>query len=132
MIIRRGDDFLLLHRAIDRYWHVMAGVVEEGETFAGAAVRELVEETGLDASLVDLQTPQGYRVPDEMRHEYAIGVDEVAIENFAVVVPGGWEPILNEEHDEYRWLSLADAIALAHWPETAEVFAAIARPKPSP
>ncbi len=46
MIIRRGDDFLLLHRAIDRYWHVIAGVVEEGETFAGAAVRELVEETG--------------------------------------------------------------------------------------
>jgi hypothetical protein len=26
-------------------------------------------------------------------------------------------------------LGLTDAVALAHWPETAEVFAAIARPK---
>lgn len=129
MIIRRDDAFLLLHRAIDRYWHVIAGVVEEGETFAGAAVRELAEETGLDAALVDLEMPQNYRVPDEMRDEYAPGVNRVAIENFAVVVPAGWEPVLNEEHDEYRWLSLADAIALAHWPETAEVLAAIAKPK---
>jgi 8-oxo-dGTP pyrophosphatase MutT (NUDIX family) len=36
---------------------------------------------------------------------------------------------LNEEHDEYRWLSLKEAIALAHWPETVEVLVAIARPK---
>jgi 8-oxo-dGTP pyrophosphatase MutT (NUDIX family) len=129
VIIRRGDEYLLLHRAVDLYWHVIAGVVEDGETFAAAAVRELAEETGLKTTLVDLEMPQAYRVPDELRHEYAPGVDEVAIHNFAVVVPAGWEPTLNEEHDEYRWLNLADAIALAHWPETAEIFVAIARPK---
>ncbi|MGH2470947.1 MAG: NUDIX hydrolase [Candidatus Limnocylindria bacterium] len=129
MFIRRGDAFLLFHRAVDRYWHVVAGVVEDGETFAGAAARELSEETGLDAALIDLQMPQRYRVPDEMRQEYAPGVDEVAIENFAVEVPAGWEPVLNEEHDDYRWLSRADAIALAHWPETAEILAATATPK---
>jgi 8-oxo-dGTP pyrophosphatase MutT (NUDIX family) len=103
--------------------------VEEGETFAGAAARELSEETGLDAGPVDMRIPQRYRVPAGMRHEYARGVDEVAIENFAVDVPAGWEPVLNEEHDEYRWLSLKEAIALAHWPETVEVLVAIARPK---
>ena len=129
MFIRRNDDFLLFHRAVDKYWHVVAGVVEDGETFPGAAARELREETGLDAPLLDLGMPQRYRVPEEMRDEYAPGVGEVAIENFAVAVPAGWEPILNEEHDEYRWVSLADAIALAHWPETAAVLAAIARPK---
>jgi 8-oxo-dGTP pyrophosphatase MutT (NUDIX family) len=107
VFIRRDDHFLLFHRAVDKYWHVVAGVVEDGETFAGAAARELHEETRLDAALVN----------------------EVAIENFAVEVPAGWAPILNEEHDEYRWLSLADAMALAHWPETAEILAAIERPK---
>jgi dATP pyrophosphohydrolase len=129
VFIRRGDEFLLFHRAVDRYWHVVAGVVEAGETFAGAAARELSEETGLDAAPVDLKMPQAYRVPEQMRHEYAATVLDVAIENFSVEVPAGWEPILNEEHDDYRWLSLADAIALAHWPETGEMLAAIARAK---
>jgi 8-oxo-dGTP pyrophosphatase MutT (NUDIX family) len=119
----------MLHRAVDDYWHVVAGVVEDGETFALAAARELREETGLDAVVVDVRVRQRYRVPQEMRHEYARDVEEVAIENFAVEVPGGWEPILNEEHDNYRWLTLADAIAIAHWPETKEVLAATATPR---
>jgi 8-oxo-dGTP pyrophosphatase MutT (NUDIX family) len=117
----------MLHRAIDDYWHVVAGVVEEGETFGEAAQRELREETGLDSTVVDVRMRQGYRVPETMRTEYLAGVDNVAIENFIVEVPHGWEPVLNEEHDRYRWLTSAEAIAIAHWPETGEVLAAIAR-----
>jgi 8-oxo-dGTP pyrophosphatase MutT (NUDIX family) len=116
----------MCHRAVDDYWHVVAGVVEDGETFAGAAARELLEETGLTADVVDLGMRQSYAVPDEMRSEYLPGVDEVEIENFAVKVSAGWEPALNDEHDSYRWLTLPEAIAIEHWPETKEVIAAIA------
>jgi 8-oxo-dGTP pyrophosphatase MutT (NUDIX family) len=80
---------------------------------------------------VDLEITQSYRVPDSMREEYAPGIDEVSIENFFVEVPARWEPTLNEEHDEYRWVGLADAIALAHWPETAEIFALLGQGKVS-
>ena len=116
----------MLHRAFDDYWHVVAGVVEDGETFAEAAARELREETGLDASIADVGIRQSYRVPDDWRAEYLAGVDEVAIENFTVEVQAGWEPVLNEEHDDYRWLSPAEAIAIAHWPETKTILAAVA------
>ena len=120
----------MLHRAGDDYWHVVAGVVEDGETFAEAAARELREETGLAASVSEVALRQSYRVPDDWRAEYLAGVDEVAIENFTVEVPAGWEPVLNEEHDDYRWLGTADAIAIAHWPETREIIAALATRSP--
>ena len=129
IFVTRGGKFLLMHRAHDDYWHVAAGVVEEGESVADAAARELREETGLDLPITDLAMPQGYVVPETMRSEYAPGVTEVAIGNFAVEAPAGWEPVLNEEHDDYRWLGLSDAIAIAHWPETLEIIAAIAAPK---
>jgi 8-oxo-dGTP pyrophosphatase MutT (NUDIX family) len=129
VIIRRGERFLMLHRAVEDYWHVVAGVVEDGETFSEAATRELREETGLDALVSDVGLKQTYRVPAVMRSEYLDGVDEVAVENFMVEVRPGWEPVLNEEHDVYRWLTTTEAVAIAHWPETKEVLAAIARPK---
>ena len=116
----------MLHRAVDDYWHVVAGVVEDGESFAEAAARELREETGLDARVSALDIGQRYRVPDALRSEYRAGVDEVVIENFTVEVEPTWEPVLNEEHDDYRWLSAADAGAIAYWPETRELILALA------
>ena len=132
VFVRRGQEFLLMHRAVDRYWHVAAGGVEEGEEFAEAAARELREETGLETRLVPLDLPRSYTIPAELRAEYAPGVREVSIQNFAAEAPAGWAPVLNEEHDDYRWCSVSDAVALAHWPETVEVIAALARPSAAP
>ena len=129
IIVRRGDQFLMLHRVPDDYWHVVAGVVEPDETFAEAAARELLEETGLHAAVADLAMPQSYAVPEMLRHEYGPGVSEVTIGNFSVEVPPEWEPMLNEEHDRYRWCGLSEATLLERWPETIEILAALAAPK---
>ena len=51
VIVRRGDSYLVLHRTPrgGAYWHGVAAALEEGESFAQAARRELEEETGLSA-----------------------------------------------------------------------------------
>ena len=43
----------------------------------------------------------------------------VQVHAFLAEAPGGWEPELNEEHDEYRWLPRDAAAELLFWPEPA-------------
>jgi dihydroneopterin triphosphate diphosphatase len=105
VVVRRGDEFLVVHRVPSggAYWHGIAGGVEEGETFAEAAVRELREETGFSGEVVSLGEPFVY--------------DEITVHTFLVDVPAGWEPELNDEHDEYRWCARDEAVELLYWPE---------------
>jgi dATP pyrophosphohydrolase len=116
IVVRRGDEFLVAHRAPERggYWHGIAGGVEAGESPEEAAARELLEETQLTAQPVPVAN--GFRYMLER---------EIEVHTFLVDVPAGWEPVLDEEHDDYRWCSQADAVDLLHWPEPKELLASI-------
>jgi 8-oxo-dGTP pyrophosphatase MutT (NUDIX family) len=50
----------------------------------------------------------------------------VVVECFLVEAPEGWEPVLNEEHDDYRWCGLAEAEALLYWPEPRDFLRTLA------
>ena len=115
--VRRGAEFLIAHRTPESggYWHTIAGGVEPGEAFHAAAQRELWEETGLEAT--ELQ-PLGEFAYTRESWESQPGL-RVHVEAFLVDVEPGWEPVLNQEHDEYRWLPREQAIELLHWPEPA-------------
>ncbi len=39
---------------------------------------------------------------------------------YVVDAPSGWEPTLDEEHVDHRWLSVDDAVDLLHYPEPRE------------
>ena len=99
--LRRGHDVLVAHRTEDGFWHVIAGGVEPGETDAAAAARELEEETGLRADV------------GEALHAFVY--DEVTVTCFLVDVPPGWEPRLDDEHDDHRWCSLDQARELMRY-----------------
>ncbi len=96
------------------YWHTVAGAVEAGETDPDAAVREVREETGFDARgrIRDLDHGYEYRT--------------VSGRSFAVEVPAGWAPQLNDEHDRYQWCGVDEAVRLLHWAETAEAVLVLA------
>jgi dATP pyrophosphohydrolase len=128
VVVRRESEFLVLHRApqLDAYWHVVAGGVEEGETAREAAVRELLEEVGLDAQtrLSDLERPFAYSLAEEseaVRARFSPAQVDVPVDVFVADVDAAWEPALNEEHDDYRWCTRDEAAALLHWPEPREI-----------
>jgi 8-oxo-dGTP pyrophosphatase MutT (NUDIX family) len=108
IFVRRGPELLVVHRSPTggAYWHTIAGGVEEGETAAEAARRELQEETGIDAQVVGTGVWFVY--------------ESTRVDCFLADVPDGWEPALDHEHDDYRWVAAADAPAALYWPDLAD------------
>jgi 8-oxo-dGTP pyrophosphatase MutT (NUDIX family) len=67
VIVTDGKRLLLGHATGSPRWDIPKGMAEPGESFAAAAVRELLEETGLRALETDLR-PLGV-------HHYRRGMD---------------------------------------------------------
>jgi 8-oxo-dGTP pyrophosphatase MutT (NUDIX family) len=114
IVVQRGDEYLVVHRSPENggYWHQIAGGVEEGESPSAAAVRELDEETGLDADPVSIAQAFEY--------------DGIHVDCFIAQAPPGWEPRLDWEHDDHRWLNASAAADLVYWPEPAAILRGLA------
>lgn len=126
-----ADEYLVLLRSPEQegYWHLVAGGAEWDEPLAVAAARELVEEVGLQAEVHDLGLALSYSLAEEserVRSRFAPGTERVAVSMYLAVAPAGWEPTLDREHVEYRWLPAAEAIELLFWPEPKDAVRAAA------
>ncbi len=90
-------------------WEAVHGHIEMDEKPMDAALREIVEETGL--------RPERVYNLSRVETIYLHKLDEVSlVPAFAVFVHEGEEIRLSAEHDAFEWLTLPDASARLSWP----------------
>jgi len=115
VVIYTADlEVLLLERADHPdYWQSVTGSCEPGETLRDTALREVREETGLDASqyaLSDWQKQNDYEIYPHWRHRYPPGVTRNTEHVFSLQLP---YPVAVQlapyEHLNFQWLAWQDA-----------------------
>ena len=108
MIVHTGDGQVLqmLRREPEGLWQSVTGSLMEGETPLKAALREVREETGLDAGagLMDGGFINRYPIHPAWRARYAPEVRENTEYVFHLEMDEACDIRLSPEHLEYRWL----------------------------
>ena len=115
VLIHTSDLQVLIMERADKagYWQSVTGSLEAGETPKQAALREVLEETGLDANQYDLQDWQAsniYEIYPHWRHRYAPGVVENVEHLFGLALPQALPITLApDEHTRYEWVDWREA-----------------------
>ncbi|MDH4234889.1 MAG: dihydroneopterin triphosphate diphosphatase [Gallionella sp.] len=107
-------DVLLLERSDHPgYWQSVTGSREENEALRDTAIREVREETGLDASLytlTDWQTQNVYEIYPHWRYRYPPGITHNTEHVFGMQLPQTVTVKTDpREHLNFRWLAWRDA-----------------------
>jgi len=100
-VVLHENRVLLVHRPRYDDWTLPKGKLDRGESFEDAALREVLEETGLRCTL-------GRELPGT---EYRDRKDRAKVVRYWLMAPdsepGAFEP--NDEVDEVRWMEVEEA-----------------------
>lgn len=129
VIYTQALDILLIRRADTTadFWQSVTGSKDsEAESFTDAAMREVFEETGIDASgpacqLQDWELENVYEIYPQWRHRYPPGVVRNREHVFGLQVPADVSVRLNpREHIDFLWLPWRAAADRCFSPSNAE------------
>ncbi len=115
VIIHSPDLRVLLLERADHpgYWQSVTGSQDQGETLMQTAIREVAEETGLDAtrySLTDWHLQNQYEIFQEWRWRYAPGVTHNTEHVFGLLLPQCVPvTVAAREHLDFIWLPWQEA-----------------------
>jgi len=108
VVIRADGRIAVIHRPRYDDWSLPKGKLEADEGFEQGALREVEEETGVRGRIVEELAPTRYRDRkgrDKVVRWYRMDLDGE---------PLAFAP--NDEVDELRWLTPAEALALLSYP----------------
>jgi 8-oxo-dGTP diphosphatase len=112
-IVVRDGHVLVVHRPGHDDWSFPKGKLEAGETWEGAALREVEEETGLRCAL-------GAEIG---RTHYAVDEQPKEVRYFRMHADG--EARAQNEIDAVRWVMFADAGALLTYERDRQLLAGL-------
>ena len=119
IVVFRDESVLLVERSkppIRHRWSIPGGAQEIGETVHQAALRELMEETGLEADLIGL-----IDVVDSITRDQDSRVQfHYTLVDFAAEWRSG-EAAAADDVGAVRWVPLADIEAMGLWTETVRI-----------
>jgi 8-oxo-dGTP diphosphatase len=109
---RRGrDKVAVVYREARGDWTFPKGKLDEGESFEEAALREVVEETGITAVI--------RRFVGSTNYTHRKGRPKIVAYYLMEAISGEFAP--NEEVDELRWVTLDEAYELLTWDRDQEL-----------
>ncbi|GAB4537987.1 MAG: NUDIX hydrolase [Parvularculaceae bacterium] len=118
-VVWKGDEILLVRRAappLEGQWSIPGGKLEYGERSRDAALREVREETGVEAEILGLIDT----VDAVIRHDDGrIDRHYVLIDFAARYVSGA--PRAGGDAAEARWVAAAKSDELVKWNETRRI-----------
>lgn len=120
VVCLRGDQVLLIRRGrppLRGEWSLPGGRIEPGERAVDAALRELREETGVEAEITGLLDVVDGIFPDAGRHY-------VLIDYAARWLSG--EPVAGDDATEAAFHSLGAVSEIVGWEETRRIIDAAA------
>ncbi len=115
VVCLRDDSVLLIRRGTpprQGEWSLPGGRIEPGERAMDAALRELREETGVEAEITGLIDVVDGLFPEAGRHY-------VLIDYAARWLSG--EPVAGDDAAEARFVALDEVEALIDWSETRRI-----------
>jgi dATP pyrophosphohydrolase len=125
VLIHTSDGQVLLMERADApgFWQSVTGSQNAGETLEQTAIREVREETGLDATQFDLTRwgiENRYEIYDRWRHRYAPGVTRNTEHVFGLRLPAPLPVVLApDEHVGCLWLPWSQAAEKCFSPSNA-------------
>jgi 8-oxo-dGTP diphosphatase len=116
-VVVLGDRVLLVHRPRYDDWTLPKGKLHRGESFENAALREVLEETGLRCKLGRELSGAEYRDNKDRPKVVRYWLMELDGE------PAAFEP--NDEVDEVRWVVLDEAAGELTYDRDRDVLASV-------